>query len=136
MIVADTNLLAYLLVGGPRTEAARAVFRRDPDWAAPYLWRSELRSVLGQYLSRGECSLAEALELMERAELLLRGREFLVGSEAVLRLVTDTGCSAYDAEFVALARRLSVSLVTVDREILETFPRVAWSPEDFLGDPA
>jgi len=38
VIVADTNLVAYLLLGGQGTEHARQVFLRDPDWAAPFPW--------------------------------------------------------------------------------------------------
>jgi hypothetical protein len=39
MIVSDTNLLAYLFLGGPGTVNAREIFIRDPEWAAPFLWR-------------------------------------------------------------------------------------------------
>ncbi|MCO6439628.1 MAG: hypothetical protein J5I81_00810 [Nitrococcus mobilis] len=50
MIVADTNLLIYILLAGEHTLAAERVFQRDPEWAAPLLWRSEFRNVLALYL--------------------------------------------------------------------------------------
>ena len=34
-------------------------------------------------------------------------------------------CSAYDCEFVALALELEVPLVTADRQLLRSFPRIA-----------
>ena len=44
MIVADTNLLIHLLVDGPNTRTAMEVREKDPDWRAPFLWRSEFRN--------------------------------------------------------------------------------------------
>ncbi len=43
-------------------------------------------------------------------------------------LVADrSDCSAYDCEYVALAKRLGVKLVTMDRKVLRAFPEVAVS---------
>ena len=53
MIVVDTNVLAYLWLPGERTTAAERLLKRDPDWNAPLLWRSEFRSVLAGCLRRG-----------------------------------------------------------------------------------
>lgn len=53
MIVADTNLITYLLLPTPMTAAAETLYRDDPEWAAPLLWRSELRNVLALYLRKG-----------------------------------------------------------------------------------
>lgn len=131
MIVADTNTIAYLLISGDRTLQARKVLRRDPEWAAPLLWRSEFRSVLAFYLRRKLISFAQALQLTEEAENLMRGAEYEVTSSRVLSLACDSQCSAYDCEFVALAQELGVSLITSDGKILSEFPSIALSPEKF-----
>lgn len=132
MIVTDTNLIAYLLLGGAGTSAARAVFLRDPEWAAPLLWRSEFRSILAGYLRRGELKIGDAVAVQRRAEELLAGREHLVRSERVLRTIASSTRSAYDCEFVALAEHLRVPLVTSDRRILRDFPAVALSPSRYV----
>jgi predicted nucleic acid-binding protein len=135
MIVADTNLIAYLLIGGANTETARSVFQRDPHWVAPLLWRSELRNVLAGYLQKGELKVANAIELQIRAEEVFAGREHIVRSDRVLRLAETSSCSAYDCEFVALAKHLRVPLVTWDRRILREFPSIAVSADRFAEEP-
>ncbi|MDO8667419.1 MAG: type II toxin-antitoxin system VapC family toxin [Gemmatimonadales bacterium] len=131
MIVVDTNVLAYLFIAGDHTEGARAALRRDPAWAAPVLWRSELRSVLAGYLRRGEMELRVAADVMAEAEGILDGREYIVDSASVFALVAESRCSAYDCEFAALARQLGAPLVTSDRQILADFPEIAVSLKQF-----
>ena len=131
MIVVDTNVVAYLLLGGEKTAGARLAFRKDPAWAAPILWRSEFRNVLAAYLRRGTLRLSDALEVMRDAEALFRGAEYSVESRDVLKLLSESGCSAYDCEFVALAQQLGVPLVTSDAELLREFPQTGLSLEAF-----
>jgi predicted nucleic acid-binding protein len=131
VIVADTNTITYLLVGGEHTPQARRVLKKDPEWVAPLLWRSEFRSVIALYLRRSFLSLAQALQLMEEAETLMRGGEYEVTSSRVLNLAAKSRCSAYDCEFVALAQELNVPLITADGIILSEFPSTALSPGDF-----
>ena len=40
----------------------------------------------------------------------------------VLELVRKSDCSAYDCELVALAVRLGIRLVTMDKKLLRAFP--------------
>jgi predicted nucleic acid-binding protein len=127
VIVADTNLIAYLLIEGQHTEAAEAVLVEDALWAAPLLWRSEFRNVLALYLRQGHLELAAALQYLDEAEALLCGREYQVPSAPVLELTRASGCSAYDCEFVHLAQELGVKLVTSDKRVLRAFPEVAIS---------
>lgn len=133
MIVVDTNTIAYLLIEGNRTPLAKEVLLKDPEWLAPLLWRSEFRSVVGVYLRRGFMSLAQALQVVEEAEVLMKGGEYEVRSSQVLSLVASSRCSAYDCEFVALAQELSVPMITSDTKILAAFPSIALSPEDFIS---
>lgn len=125
MIVVDTNVLAYFFIPGAYTEDAERLFRRDPEWAAPILWRSEFRNVLAGYVNKKRMTLVTAFEIMEQAELLLSPREYTVPSAAVLELAAQSGCSAYDCEFVALARDLDISLFTSAAQILKCFPKLA-----------
>lgn len=133
MIVADCTLLAHLFIQNEHTGAAEAVLRRDPAWTVPPLWRSEMRSVLHKYLLAGLVELPAAVAVMDEAESVLAGGEREVPSADVLALVASTRCSAYDAEYVALATTLGVALVTSDRAMLERFADIAVSPERFAS---
>ncbi len=122
MIVVDSNVLAYLYLPGEHTARAEALLERDPDWAAPVLWRSEFRNILAGYMRRKTLTLDQACNLQNEAEGLLADSEFEVDSQTVLELVSDSDCSAYNCEFVALAIRLDTKLVTVDKKLLRAFP--------------
>lgn len=136
MIVADTNLLAYLLMPGKRTGAAETVRWADPEWHAPLLWRSELRNVVTLQMRHRGLELSGAADVMGEARRLMRGREHQVDDHHVLRLARESGRSAYDCEFAALAEALSCPLVTGDRELAAAFPGLATDPEDFAGEGA
>jgi len=128
VIVVDVNVLAYLFIEGPQTPAAEALRKHDPEWAAPLLWRSEFRSVLTGYLRRGDLDRPTAVRMAEVASRMLEGREYPVEHEAVLDVVLASDLSAYDAEYVATARRLGVQLFTWDQRVLNTFPDLARRP--------
>lgn len=125
MIIVDTNVLAYLYLPGEYTEAAEALLERQPEWAAPSLWRSEFRNILAGYLRRGNLTFEQACSLQSEAEGLLIGSEYEVDSLHVLELVRDSDCSAYDCEFIALAITLKTELVTMDGKLLRAFPKIA-----------
>lgn len=132
MIVIDANILVPLLLPGPNTEESEALLKKDPDWAAPLLLRSEFRNVLAVQIKRESISLEESLLAMAEAEKILGRNEFEVNSEVVLELCARSGCSAYDCEYVALARSLRVSLVTRDKALLAAFPDTAIHPGKYL----
>jgi len=131
VIVVDTNVVAYFWLDGEQTPAAERLLDVDPDWKVPFLWRSEFRSVLAVAVKKKLCSLEEAIDVAQKAHDHLNGRELSIGSEDVLRLAAASGCSAYDCEFVALAQRLRVPLITNDHQVLRAFPTVAISLERY-----
>ena len=92
-----------------------------------------MRSVLAGYLKRGLMSLDTAKEYMSDAHLLLNDHEHHVESGRVLELAALSGCTAYDCEFVYLAEKLGLQLVTSDKEILKAFPSIAISMSDFIA---
>jgi predicted nucleic acid-binding protein len=132
MIVVDTNIIAYLYLPTELTGHAERLLETDPEWVAPLLWRSEFRNVLALYLRKGLLTLADAVRIQDEAEALLAEQEYSTVSRDVLGLVAASSCSAYDCEFVALARTLKVKLVTMDRKILAEFPETAISLTDVL----
>jgi len=125
MIVVDSNIIIYVHVHSEWTEQALRVLRRDPVWVAPPLWQSEFRNVLGGYRRRRILELDEAKLVMRSALQTMEGREILPPSDRILDLVAASDCSAYDCEYVALAKHLDVKLVTGDKHILRNFPETA-----------
>ena len=134
-IVVDTNVLAYYWLPGAHTETAIRLRRATDLWYAPKLWRSEFRNVLAGFLRRGSLSLAQAQATMQAAEAALADCERDVPSTRVLDFVSQSNCSAYDCEFIALAAAMNIPLVTEDRRVLSGFPAIAVPMADLVERP-
>ncbi|MBX3281664.1 MAG: type II toxin-antitoxin system VapC family toxin [Acidobacteria bacterium] len=131
MIVVDTNAITYLFLKMAETSTAVLVREKDPEWTAPALWRSEFRNVLMRYVRNCDLDVDKAIEAVRRANRIVRSRP--VSSKRVLQLSAASGCTAYDCEFVSLAERLNVPLVTNDKQVLNAFPTIAVSLTDFIA---
>jgi predicted nucleic acid-binding protein len=123
MIVVDTNVIAALYLTNDFTAYAESLVLQETDWAAPMLWRSEMRNTFTKYLRAGLMSLEQIYQIQHEAEALMTANEYQTNSLAVLKLANASQCSAYDCEFIALARHLGVKLVTQDKQILAQFPQ-------------
>jgi predicted nucleic acid-binding protein len=134
VIVVDTNVICYRWISSPHNAAAEAALAKDPHWIAPFLWRSEFRTIVALAIRRNTVTIDTAFEIVRRAESSLEHNEFVVSSDAILQLVARSNCTAYDCEFVALAQAEGVQLVTADRQILRKFPEVAISLNKFVRD--
>jgi len=89
--------------------------------------------VLTTFCRHGVLDLAQATRVWERAQRLLLPAERPVRMTATLRLAVEHQVSAYDAQYLALARELRVRCVTEDRSLLREFPTVAVSMADFCS---
>ncbi len=132
MIVADTNTIAYLYLPTAQTDDVVSLLHKDPDWVAPLLWRSEFRNVLALYVRKGIIDLSTAIAMQSQAEQQLAEYEYSVNSTDVLVLASESGCSAYDCEFVSLAKSLNLKLITGDKKLIQMYPEIAMTVGDYL----
>ena len=125
MIVADTNIIAYLFLEGEHTQKARQWLAMDSEWHVPPLWQSEFMNILALYMRKDLLSLKQAIAIQEQAASRLSQYEHKPSTRDVLTLAKQSGCTAYDCEFVATARALDCSLLTADKPLLKAFPNIA-----------
>ncbi len=133
MIVADTNIIVYLLLPTSFSDSVDILYQKDPNWVAPTLWKSEFRNVLALYLKKEIISFEMALQLQDSAEAIMAHNEYDLASAQILSLVEKSNCSSYDCEFVALAKHLNIRLLTQDKKVLQEFPSIAVSITEFVN---
>jgi len=137
MIVADATLLVHFALPVSRVNdvvTAKDVYRRDPVWRVTALWRSEVRHVGVKYVQAGDLSLGDLTDALVVLDDMLAESTESVEHGEVLRAALGYGLSGYDAEYVALAERLGVPLVTSDKQVLAAVSR-AVAPGAFVDEP-
>jgi predicted nucleic acid-binding protein len=114
VIVADASAIAELLLARPQAQAIRAALEPHPELHVPEHFHVEVLSVLRRYSIRKELSERRAAVALEAlAELRAVRYPVMETAEAVWEL--RAGLTAYDAAYLALARRLDVRLITLDK---------------------
>ena len=135
MIVVDANIVIYLVCQTPWTDLAQQVYSADGDWLVPELWEPEVLNGLMVMKRGGLLGLEDAIRAWSNASDLLAGRVRKCDPPSVLRTADRDRLSAYDAQYVTLARSLGVKVVTEDRLIKQNCADVARSLRVFLGLP-
>ncbi len=133
MIAVDVNIIAYLLISGEKTADARALYKLDPNWSVPDLWRDEFLNILATYIRQGGIDLESAGALWKSAVDLFSANEQLADPLMTLELAYRHQVSAYDAQYVAVAVELGVKLVTEDRALRGSVPQNSVTMREFLG---
>lgn len=135
MIVVDANIVIYLVCQTPWTSLVQQVYSADGEWIVPELWEAEVLNGLMVMKRGGLLGVEDAIRAWSNASDLLAGRVRKCDPPSVLRTADCDGLSAYDAQYVTLARSLNVKVVTEDRLIKRNCADVARSLRAFLGLP-
>jgi predicted nucleic acid-binding protein len=117
VLIVDTNVLAYLLIEGDHTAAARLLHRRDEDWRSEAFIMIEFTNVLTASIAARRMNLVLAQRFLADATSLLHGKLALIPHDSVLSLAVQYRVTAYDARFLALAQQLDCRLVTEDAKL-------------------
>jgi predicted nucleic acid-binding protein len=113
VIVADASAIIEVLLALPRAGAVRVALARHPELHVPEHFHVEALSALRRYSIRGELSeLRAAQALAALGELRAIRYPVIEFVDAVWDLRAEL--TAYDAAYLALARRLGTDLVTLD----------------------
>lgn len=123
MIVADANVLVYLLVQTPQTRLAEKWAEFDPKWCLPELWRFEFTNAVMTFVRSGKLSSAEGEDALSEAIELFSPMELRVDPIVAYRTALRFRISPYDANYICLAELLGVRCVTADKQLLERVPR-------------
>ena len=133
MIVVDANILAYFFIAGEKTRVARQLREVDARWVAPEIWRHEFANILVSACLFSKLPLPEAQRIWKEAQDLMRGNEYATDLSGVLPLAIEGSATAYDAEYILLARSLGATCVTEDGPLRKAFPADTISMAGFLG---
>lgn len=133
MLVVDTNVVASLLLNGPFSEQARALYAADPDWHSEAFLMTELSNVLASQVKLRDMPLPDALNLLSRADALMADGLVEIPHGAALTLAARLGVSAYDARYLVVAQRLQTRLVTEDAKLRRKAPNLTCSLAEVLA---
>ena len=132
MIVADASVLIALVVQDhPGAAGVQDVFSHDHEWAAPALWRSEVASGILKYVRADLLDLDQVGPAFDVLEEIV-GTAALRPSPRTVRAAFEAEISAYDAQYVQLARAIGTPLVTLDARLANKLPEIARLPQDYL----
>jgi predicted nucleic acid-binding protein len=132
MIVVESSVITALFVSTPpASELAERALQRDPEWMAPYSWRIEVCNMLALHVRHRRLALPDAELILQKAQDLMRGKEFDVPAMTALSLAASSGLPAYNCEGIALALAHRVPYVTTDDRIVAAYPQSAVSLASF-----
>ena len=132
MQLVDTNILAYLLIEGDRNAQAAAILKYDPDWHSEHFVLVEFTNVLLTCLRAQALTMSQANDTLDKAKAVFKTNLRTMDHSSVLRIAHEYGVSAYDARYLAMALELDVPLITEDKRLRRTAPKLTQSMDEVL----
>jgi predicted nucleic acid-binding protein len=133
MIVVDANVVAYFFIDGKKTALARRVREHDAQWIVPEIWRHEFLNILVTSCLFAKLPQEQACRIWDEVEEMLGGNIYGPDMKEVLSAAVERSTTAYDAEYVVLAKAKGIQCVTEDTALQKAFPGTAVSMAAFLG---
>jgi predicted nucleic acid-binding protein len=133
VLIVDTNVVAYLLIEGDYTAAARSLHRHDDDWRSEAFIMVEFTNVLTASIAARRMNLVLAQQFLADATSLLHGNLTSIPHDSVLPLAVQYRVTAHDARFLALAQQLHTPLVTEDAKLRAAAPKLTQSLAEALA---
>jgi predicted nucleic acid-binding protein len=137
--VVDASVGIKLFVVEPLSDRADALFAHLADdlparLYVPDLFFVECTNILWKYVRRfGYPADAARQDVVDLTRLPLQIVSTVALAEAALELSVQHGSTAYDSAYIALARQLSLPLVTADEALVRRFENTELDVR-FLGD--
>lgn len=132
MIVVDANVIAYFFIEGDKSALARQVHSQDGHWVVPGIWRHELLNILATSCLFAKLPLVTAHRIWRDAEDMMQGNEYSPDMSSVLSLALEGSITAYDAEYIFLAKSLGIPCVTEDKSLRAKFHDTASTMAEFV----
>ena len=132
-MLVDTNIVVNLLIDGPYSHSARALYALDRDWQSESLLMTELVNVLATTVRTQMLALAAAEATLTEAKHLLSQGLRNVADQDVLSAATHFGVNGYDARFLAVARAIGQPLITEDAKLRRAAPSLTCSIAEALA---
>ena len=133
MKLVDTNIVVNLLIDGPYSESARALFALDRDWQSESLLMVELVNVLVTTMRTLKRPLAQAAATLAEAQHIMSPGLRSVADQDVLSAAAHFGVSGYDARFLVVARAIGQPLITEDAKLRRAAPSLTCSIAEALA---
>ncbi len=133
MIVTDVNTIVYLLTDSPKRESAVLLRKIDGDWRLPALWKHEMLNVIATLTRGKQIEVPDSYILWNKAINMFSPKEHNPNLVNALTLALEKNISAYDAQYITLAKELGVYCVTEDTRLLKKFPDLAISMKKFCN---
>ncbi|AET32256.1 type II toxin-antitoxin system VapC family toxin [Pyrobaculum ferrireducens] len=128
-IVADASAIAALYLPEKLSEEVEKALAGADSVSSLDLAAYEVLNVVWKRARRGLISREAALEIAGEVLQLFKTLEVYSYREVLpdaLEIALERGVTVYDSAYVALAKKLGATLLTLDKQIAQAFPQIVY----------